>query len=137
MGRSLFVSLWCSAAFSPVSAFAGVASGLTGSTSSTVSNSFARRSPFVNSRFRTQMTMASSTEEFVKSEISSNKVVVFSKSYCPFCTRTKDTLTGLNIDFKVHELDEIQSKLLDMSGQRTVPNVYVNGNHLGGNDDTQ
>ena len=24
-----------------------------------------------------------------------------------------------------------------MSGQRTVPNVYINGKHLGGNDDTQ
>ena len=32
---------------------------------------------------------------------------------------------------------EIQSALLDISGQRTVPNVFVKGKHLGGNDDTQ
>jgi glutaredoxin 3 len=33
--------------------------------------------------------------------------------------------------------DEIQATLLQITGQRTVPNVFVNGQHLGGNDDTQ
>jgi glutaredoxin 3 len=43
----------------------------------------------------------------------------------------------------VHELDQvkngdaIQQELARMTGQRTVPNVFVNGKHLGGNDDTQ
>ena len=32
---------------------------------------------------------------------------------------------------------DIQAALLDLSGQRTVPNVFVKGEHLGGNDDTQ
>ena len=42
----------------------------------------------------------------------------------------------------VYELDEIehgdiiQEVLLINTGQRTVPNVFVNGRHLGGNDDT-
>lgn len=31
----------------------------------------------------------------------------------------------------------IQNALAQMTGQRTVPNVFVNGKHLGGNDDTQ
>ena len=35
------------------------------------------------------------------------------------------------------EGDSIQGALLDMTGQRTVPNVFINGKHLGGNDDTQ
>ena len=70
-------------------------------------------------------------------------MVVFSKSYCPFCTTTKNLFNSKNIDAKVIELDEIdngaeiQSALLDLSGQRTVPNVFVKGKHLGGNDDTQ
>ena len=45
---------------------------------------------------------------------------------------------------KVHELDEmgedgaaLQNALLQMTGQRTVPSVFVKGTHLGGNDDTQ
>ena len=32
---------------------------------------------------------------------------------------------------------EIQNALLVISGQRTVPNVFIKGKHLGGNDDTQ
>ena len=43
----------------------------------------------------------------------------------------------------VHELDEmpngyaIQDELYRKTGQRTVPNVFVRGQHIGGNDDTQ
>ena len=31
---------------------------------------------------------------------------------------------------------EIQDALLQKSGQKTVPNVYVNGTHVGGHDNT-
>lgn len=71
------------------------------------------------------------------------QVVVFSKTYCPYCTATKQLLSGMNIDAKIVELDkldngsEIQSALLDITGQRTVPNVFIKGKHLGGNDVTQ
>ena len=71
------------------------------------------------------------------------QVVVFSKSYCPFCKATKGLMEDLNIEYVAIELDEItdgaaiQSALLEVSGQRTVPNVYVKGMHVGGNDDTQ
>lgn len=43
----------------------------------------------------------------------------------------------------VVELDErpdgdvMQQELVNMTGQRTVPNVFINGKHLGGNDETQ
>lgn len=81
--------------------------------------------------------------EFAKSEIASNDVVVFSKSYCPYCTKTKQLFNSMNVNAKVIELDQmddgndIQAALLDISGQRTVPNVFIKGTHLGGNDDTQ
>eukprot|EP00980_Cylindrotheca_fusiformis_P029573 scaffold23529_cov255-Cylindrotheca_fusiformis.AAC.1 len=83
-------------------------------------------------------------ESFAKSEIESNDVVVFSKSYCPFCSSTKGLFEELGVDFKVHELDQmgddgpaLQQALLDMTGQRTVPSVFVKGEHIGGNDETQ
>ena len=31
---------------------------------------------------------------------------------------------------------EIQAALLDLTGQKTVPNVFINGQHLGGCDST-
>lgn len=32
---------------------------------------------------------------------------------------------------------DIQDALLEISGQRTVPNVFIKGKHVGGNDDMQ
>ena len=80
--------------------------------------------------------------ELIECAIKRNKVVIFSKSYCPFCKRTKKLFQDLNIEYKAFELDEmaegsdIQRLLLSKTGQRTVPNVFVSGQHLGGNDDT-
>ena len=79
------------------------------------------------------------------------KIMVFAKSYCPYCKRTKATLRNLEIDLgsslDVHviELDEepeddgrlIQQELLRMTGQRTVPNVFINSEHIGGNSDIE
>ncbi|KAG7356050.1 glutaredoxin [Nitzschia inconspicua] len=84
------------------------------------------------------------TDDFAKSEIESNDIVVFSKSYCPFCKSTKELFTDLGVDFKVHELDQmgddgpaLQASLFKMTNQKTVPNVFVKGQHIGGNDNTQ
>jgi glutaredoxin 3 len=84
-----------------------------------------------------------SPTEFAKSEIASNDVVVFSKTFCPYCTSTKKLFSDMNVNAKIIELDkldngaDIQSALLDITGQRTVPNVFIKGKHLGGNDVTQ
>jgi glutaredoxin 3 len=84
-----------------------------------------------------------SATDFVKSEIEKHKVVVFSKTYCPYCTSTKDLFEQIKVNAVIHELDtmdngaDIQAALLDMTGQRTVPSVFINQKHLGGNDKTQ
>lgn len=81
---------------------------------------------------------------YILSEVGSHDVVVFSKSYCPFCTSTKSLFEKLpGVEARVIELDQrddgdaIQSALLDKTGQRTVPSVFIKGEHIGGNDDTQ
>ena len=86
----------------------------------------------------------SSKSAFVKSTVSSHDVVIFSKSYCPYCRRAKAVFKELQLrkDPYVVELDqredgwEIQDALSDMVGRRTVPQVFVHGKHLGGSDDT-
>ncbi|VAH49462.1 unnamed protein product [Triticum turgidum subsp. durum] len=75
-----------------------------------------------------------------KEIVASAPVVVFSKSYCPFCVQVKKLFTQLGASFKAIELDtesdgtEIQSALAEWTGQRTVPNVFINGKHIGGCD---
>lgn len=71
-------------------------------------------------------------EKFVKSEIDQNCVVVFSKSFCPYCKATKNTFQNMGIDFKVIELDSrsdgnaIQDVLHKITGARTVSLKYQN-----------
>ena len=66
--------------------------------------------------------------------------MVFSKSYCPFCNKTKQLLQRSQIAFKAVELDheqggdDMQIYLAKKTGQRTVPNIFINKKHLGGND---
>ncbi|KAM9361722.1 thioredoxin reductase 3 [Symphorus nematophorus] len=74
--------------------------------------------------------------------IDSNQVMVFSKSYCPYCVKVKDLFKELKVECNVVELDLIedgtnyQEMLLEMTGQKTVPNVFINKTHLGGCDKT-
>ncbi|KAL0477782.1 GRXC4 [Acrasis kona] len=81
--------------------------------------------------------------EYIDEQLKGNKVVVFSKSYCPYCTKTKQLFKQLNVDAKVIELDQrddgadIQSALASRTGQKTVPSVWIKESFIGGNDDTQ
>ncbi|KAH7861994.1 hypothetical protein Vadar_033494 [Vaccinium darrowii] len=85
---------------------------------------------------------SSSPAAFVKKTISSHSIVIFSKSYCPYCRRAKAVFKELNQAPHVVELDErddgwnIQDALSEIVGRRTVPQVFINGKHLGGSDDT-
>ncbi|KAF2092199.1 glutaredoxin domain-containing protein [Saccharata proteae CBS 121410] len=75
--------------------------------------------------------------------IDDNAVAVFSKSYCPYCRATKSLLSELGAKFYAIELDQvddgaaIQDALETMTGQRSVPNVFISKKHIGGNSDLQ
>ncbi|XP_046354287.2 thioredoxin reductase 1, cytoplasmic-like isoform X2 [Haliotis rufescens] len=72
--------------------------------------------------------------------ISKNKVMIFSKTTCPFCQKVKDLFKTLNVEYTALEIDKldnmsaIQAGLFELTGQKTVPNVFINGNHIGGCD---
>jgi len=88
-------------------------------------------------------------KEFVEDVIAKNDVVVFSKSWCPHSRRAKSLIKEQPEDVlkekkvEIVELDEIetgkevQAYLLAKTGQGTVPNVFINQKHIGGNDDLQ
>ncbi|KAK3224242.1 hypothetical protein Dsin_011267 [Dipteronia sinensis] len=82
-----------------------------------------------------------SVSAFVQNSIFSNKIVMFSKSYCPYCLRAKHIFAELHEKPFVVELDlrddgaQIMYVLLDLVGRRTVPQIFVNGKHVGGSDD--
>ncbi|PHT53846.1 Glutaredoxin [Capsicum baccatum] len=96
----------------------------------------------MGSMFSSQITKEQMETALTKAKqiVSSNPVVVFSKTYCGYCTRVKQLLSQLGATFKVIELDresdgdEVQAALLEWTGQRTVPNVFIGGEHVGGCD---
>ncbi|KAH0521827.1 hypothetical protein TsFJ059_005764 [Trichoderma semiorbis] len=75
--------------------------------------------------------------------IDNNNVVVFSKTWCPYCKATKQKLNELKAQYEVVELDnrndgdDLQDALLEISGQRSVPNIFFAQQHVGGNSDLQ
>lgn len=88
-----------------------------------------------------------SARKLVEDAVATNPVVVFSKSYCPYCASVKVTLAqvGAEVDgyteAKVFELDNmalsgdnVQRYLAEKTGQTTVPNVFIGGKHVGGHD---
>ena len=79
----------------------------------------------------------------IQAEIAANKVMVYSATYCPYCDMTKNLLKQKGVAFKCIELDTIaegdaiKAALKDLSGQRTIPNIFINKEHIGGNSDLQ
>ncbi|KAK4035151.1 thioredoxin-like protein [Parachaetomium inaequale] len=83
-------------------------------------------------------------EGVLNSILKKSPVIIFSKSYCPFSKMAKgillDKYTIEPAPFVV-ELDQhplgpkIQARLGEMTGRRTVPNVMVYGQSIGGGDD--
>eukprot|EP00833_Pecoramyces_ruminatium_P014923 jgi/Orpsp1_1/1188955/evm.model.d7180000068508.1 len=84
-----------------------------------------------------------SVKEYVDSLIENEDVMVFSKTYCPYCDDTKSLLNSLKCKYNVIELDEIdngreiQNYLYTITNQKTVPNTFISGKHIGGNDKLQ
>ncbi|KAJ7039684.1 glutaredoxin [Mycena alexandri] len=104
-----------------------------------------------------------SVQEIVDNAIDSHKITIFSKSWCPYCKKTKALFAAefpdeepyvlecarspqlyvlhylcfaSRIDLRDDE-DAIQDYLQSKTGQRSVPNVFVNKTQVGGNDKTQ
>ena len=65
-------------------------------------------------------------------------VVIYTKEYCPYCVRVKNYLTSNKVDFKQVHLDDdpkAYEDLKEKTGHQTVPQVFVDGQFIGGATD--
>lgn len=82
-------------------------------------------------------------DEFVGDAVKQNSVVVFTKDGCPYCKSLKDLFDSLSVpytDLVISNMDnygDIVASLERLTGQNTAPNVFINSNHIGGNEETQ
>ena len=87
----------------------------------------------------------STVKEKIDTLLQEKKVVVISKSYCPFCKKAKQVLAKYNIP-KEHiaileiendsSCEEIQKYMQVLTGGRSVPRVFIGGKCIGGGDET-
>jgi glutaredoxin 3 len=85
----------------------------------------------------------SDMETFVKDTVASKPVVVWTRGWCPYCTKVKTLFKELSIDFLEIDLETrdngnaVHEALKKITKQSSVPSVWINGKFVGGNDDTQ
>lgn len=67
------------------------------------------------------------------------KVEIYTKMTCGFCFRAKRLLEMKKVDFEEHRVDFGGPKKAEMveraGGQMTVPQIFINGKHVGGCDE--
>jgi glutaredoxin-like protein len=64
---------------------------------------------------------------------------VFSRAGCPHCARAKGLLRDAGIEFEALELnkDYTDRTLRAVTAAKTFPQVFINGEHIGGADELQ
>ena len=81
----------------------------------------------------------------INKKIKEKPVFVVSKRSCPFCVKAKDALKKYKIlpeCLEIMEIDkskdmaEIQDYMMEMTGGRSVPRVFIGGKFIGGGDET-
>jgi len=69
------------------------------------------------------------------------KVEIYTWATCPFCKRAKALLSAKGVNFTEYSIDgddEARAKMAERAGgKRSVPQIFINGRHIGGADDLQ
>lgn len=67
------------------------------------------------------------------------KVEIYTTGLCPFCHRAKALLKKKGVSFVEYETDVEPGRRAEMieraKGRRTVPQIFIDGAHVGGCDD--
>lgn len=67
------------------------------------------------------------------------KITIYTKTYCPYCVKAKELLKikGYNnfVEINIENNDVLREEMLFKSnGMKTVPQIFINGTHVGGCD---
>ena len=67
------------------------------------------------------------------------QIEIYTKAFCPYCVRAKTLLADKGADYR--EIDVTMDRagfdamVERANGRRTVPQVFIDGRHIGGSDD--
>jgi len=67
------------------------------------------------------------------------KIEIYTKGYCPYCSRAKSLLDAKGASYTDYEIDkqpELRSTMIERAnGGSTVPQIFIGSTHVGGCDD--
>jgi glutaredoxin 3 len=67
------------------------------------------------------------------------KIEIYTKAFCPYCTRAKALLSGKGVEFTEYDITmggpQRQEMIQRANGRTTVPQVFIDEKHIGGSDD--
>ncbi|MBV2148543.1 glutaredoxin 3 [Sphingobium sp. AS12] len=67
------------------------------------------------------------------------KVEIYTKAFCGYCARAKALLTDKGVAFEEYDISmggPKRTEMLERSrGGSTVPQIFIDGQHIGGSDD--
>jgi glutaredoxin 3 len=67
------------------------------------------------------------------------KIEIYSTQVCPYCIRAKDLLKRKGVEYTeiyVDQDDTLRQAMMDRAGgRRSVPQIFINDQHIGGCDD--
>ncbi|ALR22078.1 MULTISPECIES: glutaredoxin 3 [Sphingobium] len=67
------------------------------------------------------------------------KVEIYTKAFCGYCARAKALLEGKGVAFEEYDITmggpKRQEMLERSNGGMTVPQIFIDGRHIGGSDD--
>lgn len=65
-------------------------------------------------------------------------VLIYSTQTCPYCDRAKQLLDSKGVKYEEIRVDEnptLKDEMIAKSGRRTVPQIFINDQAIGGFDD--
>jgi glutaredoxin 3 len=65
-------------------------------------------------------------------------IIIYTGANCSYCTWAKNLLDAKNLPYQEIRIDLDEKKRVEMeqlSGRRTVPQIFINDQHIGGFDD--
>lgn len=67
------------------------------------------------------------------------EVIIYTTNYCPYCVKAKQLLHNKGVEFEEIDLSNDDAGRLELvkksGGRKTVPQIFIDGQHIGGYDD--
>jgi glutaredoxin 3 len=67
-----------------------------------------------------------------------SKVVLYTTQYCPYCVGAKALLRQKGVPFEEIDVgadEALRAEIVEASGRRTVPQIFIDGTPIGGFDE--